>query len=130
VHLAPLVVLLVALPARAQNWLWTHGGGGPVADEGNNVVVDAEGNVYVTGYFTGAASFGPFTLTSPGFDHEFYLLKYSPEGHVLWARSGGGPSDDIGYGLTIGADGGVYVGGRFQETATFGDATLVSAGGW
>src|SRR5690606_39092960 len=130
-RLAALAVLLAAgLPVQAQNWLWVLGSGSPAADEGNSVAVDAAGNVYVTGYFTGAITLGSFTLTSPGPDQEFYLVKLSPEGDVLWARSGGGVSDDVGYGLAVDAAGDVYVSGRLQETATFGDTTLVSAGGW
>src|SRR5690606_40046309 len=74
-----------------------------------------------------AATFGDFTITSAG-HYDVCVVRYSPEGDVLWAWSAGGPHPDRAYGLAQDADGSTYVAGRFKELATFGDTTLVSAG--
>ncbi|WP_165372234.1 SBBP repeat-containing protein [Emticicia agri] len=40
--------------------------GGSDRDEGNNIAVDGNGNVYAVGTYTGTAQFGKVTKTSQG----------------------------------------------------------------
>ncbi|MCB9307928.1 MAG: SBBP repeat-containing protein, partial [Lewinellaceae bacterium] len=109
------------------NVLWVASGGGSSQDYGNSLVADASGNVYVTGWFTNAATFGSQTLTSAG-SRDVFVVKYDPAGNVLWAADGGGTSNDLGQGITADAAGNVYVTGSFQGTATFGSQTATSTG--
>ena len=41
------------------NFEWAKGFGGASFDRGNDIAVDAVGNVYTTGYFGGVADFDP-----------------------------------------------------------------------
>src|SRR5690606_10036510 len=107
--------------------LWVRSGGGPTADTARDLALDAAGNVYVTGRFQGVATFGDTTLTSTG-HYDVFLAKYTPDGAVLWARRGGGPTADVGYTVAVDAGGDAYVTGYFHQTATFGGITLTSAG--
>ena len=110
------------------NWLWAEKAGGSDWDKGYGISTDADGNVYVTGYFKGLASFGSFNLTSSG-SCDVFLAKISADGNWLWAKKAGGSSLDTGYGISTSADGNVYVTGYFFGTASFGSFTLNSSGG-
>lgn len=70
-----------------QVWLENEGGTGN--DVSMDVAIDALGNVYSTGNFSGAGAFGATTLTASG-AKDLYLAKYDPAGNVLWAIQGGG----------------------------------------
>ncbi len=85
-------------------------GGNPVPgvpDIGNAVAVDAAGNVYVAGGFTGAADFGPFTLTSAG-GRDGFVAKLDSAGVVRWATRWGTAADDVANAVGLDAAGNVY----------------------
>jgi hypothetical protein len=88
------------------------------------LLLDAVGNVYITGYVSGAASFGALATAGLG-AYNIFITKYNSDGTALWAQSAGGASyDDIGYGVALDAAGNVYLTGTFSGTATFGSAAL------
>lgn len=83
------------------------------------VAVDNAGNSYITGVFSGTATFGTHTLTSVG-SGDGFVVKYDPNGNVLWARRFGGIDYDEGRGVAVNrVNGDVYVTGRFQGTSTW-----------
>jgi hypothetical protein len=89
--------------------------------------VDASGNVYVGGWFSGTATAGSVTLTSAGaFDG--FTLKYGPDGDLLWARTDGGVEIDRVRTLRVTPGGDAIVTGDFSSSATIGGTSLVSAG--
>lgn len=100
-------------------------------DAGHSISTDVLGNVYVTGYFQSSSiTFGSITLTNAhsGWE-EMYVVKYTTEGGVLWARSAGGSVHDSGNGISADAFGNVYVTGGFNSpTLTFGAVTLTKSG--
>lgn len=104
---------------------WAEKAGGSNADRGQSIVVDGQGNSYVTGYFSGTATFGTQTLTSSG-SQDLFVAKYSSGGALQWAVQAGGSQTDIGNGIAIDNSGNVLVTGEFSGTATFGTATLTS----
>src|SRR2546430_6921669 len=77
-------------------WQRTWGNNGNV---GNAVKVAADGNVYVAG----------FTFTFGAGQGDALLLKFAPDGTLLWARTWGGAGFDNARDLAIGADGGIYI---------------------
>ncbi|MCB9336651.1 MAG: tail fiber domain-containing protein [Lewinellaceae bacterium] len=98
-------------------------GGSTGLDRGQDVATDATGNVFVTGYFEGTATFGTISLTSAG-DKDVFLIKIDPTGNVLWAKQGGGTGNDQGFGIATDATGNVIITGAFQDVATFGSTSL------
>ena len=72
---------------NAGRLLWAHSFGGSGYDGPIGLGVDADGNTYVAGQFEGVARFGGHQLTAES-GHDLYLLKFTPGGHVVWARSG------------------------------------------
>jgi gliding motility-associated-like protein len=105
--------------------LWAVKAGGSADERGNAVVVDASGNVYVTGYFQGTATFGSTTLTSAGLQ-DVFVAKYDNTGTLLWARRAGGTGADISTGLAVDNSGNVVITGEFKNTADFGTVTLTA----
>ena len=58
----------------------------------------------MTGWFQNNATFGAFTLTSPG-GYDIFIVKYDNNGQALWAVCAGGTGTDIGYGIDLDANG-------------------------
>jgi hypothetical protein len=104
-------------------------------DYGRSIAVDASGNTYVTGYFAGTVDFDPgagiVNLTSAG-SNDIFIAKYNALGNYVYAKSIGGTSDDVSYGIAIDASSNVYITGSFNGTVDFdpGAATvnLISGG--
>jgi len=89
------------------------------------LAVDAAGNAYLAGHYTGpSATFGPFQLTCPAGANSLYVLKVAPNGTYLWARQAAN-NDVAPHGLAVDQAGSVYVAGGFSSaSATFGTITL------
>jgi hypothetical protein len=94
---------------------------------GAELALDAAGNLYVAGGFTGTAHFGSTTLTSAG-GIDAYVARLNSAGAVQWAHSFGGSGYDYAYGLAVDGSGNVYLSGLFQGTASFGTATFTATG--
>jgi len=110
------------------NVLWAKHAGGATLDHGSGISVDAGGNCYITGRFTGTATFGSIVLTSNG-DADVFVAKYDTDGNALWAEKGGGSGLDAGFRISVDAGGNSSVTGFFNGTATFGSTVLTSFGG-
>jgi Glucodextranase, domain B/Beta-propeller repeat len=116
---------------------WARRAGGSGLDQGAGIAVDSAGNVYVTGFFNGSATFAPgqanqTTLTTAG-DRDMFVAKYDFIGTLVWARRSGGTGADRGFSIAVDGSGNSYVTGLFNGTATFGpgqpnQTTLTSAG--
>ena len=105
--------------------LWAHSGGGSLGDGGMglSVSVDSAGNSYYTGDIRGAAIFGvspnQVVLDSPA-GGSLFVVKYDSAGTLEWAKTTSGTSYVSGRGLEV-SDDNIYVTGRHQVGATFGD---------
>jgi PKD repeat protein len=99
------------------------------ADTGRSTGVDSAGNIIVTGTFAQTISddVQPVVLTSSGGDDAF-LIKYSPAGTLLWARSMGGPGADGASGLAVDRGGNITIVGTFAQTIGFNGGSQASAG--
>jgi len=110
-------------------FLWARRIGGSLGDAVNDVAVDAAGNVYATGYFSGTADFDPgtgvtsFTATWK----DAFVWKLDSAGRLIWARQIADVGNGIGSKIVAAPDGSVYVTGSFRGTADLdpGPGTLV-----
>lgn len=82
---------------------------------GNGIVSDAEGNVYITGYFQYSLAFGEDTLGNAG-NIGIFLAKYDSMGTPLWGRSPGGTANDYGVDVCVDGGGRVFVTGYFTSS--------------
>src|ERR1017187_2333854 len=117
---------ILAIPCEGQQY-WLQKGGGSTIDEGTDISVDAGGNTYATGYFTGSATFGSTVLTSSG-GEDIYLAQLSAAGVYNWAVKAGGSQSDRPMCIKTDAAGNSFITGFFNGTATFGTYTVTSTG--
>lgn len=107
--------------------IWVKNLGGTSDDRGFSIAVSQSGDIYLTGYFTGAASCDGTDVTGKGY-RDIFIAKYNTSGTLQWVETAGASSDDMGYALDIDSNGNVYITGHFTGTATFGSNTVVSNG--
>lgn len=123
----PLCFVIFCSNVNSQSFLWADGPGGIGNDVGTAVASDADGNAYMTGYYSGQCDFqGTFFFSNNGF--EIFLTKYNPAGTLLWVKKAGGVLQDQGTDVIVGNDGMIYLTGVFRGTATFESTTLISNG--
>ena len=126
----------------AGNLVWAKSFGGSNTDNGNNVNIDAFGNVIVSGGFQGTVDFDPsastYTLaavgtssTSPGNQNGF-ILKLDGSGNFVWAGSISGGGFSPCRSTVTDALGNLYITGNFNGTKDFdmgpGTYTLTASG--
>ncbi|MCH7535029.1 MAG: SBBP repeat-containing protein, partial [Bacteroidetes bacterium] len=104
------------------NFVWAISMGGTSGDMGNSITFDTFGNAYVTGKYQGTVDFDPglgiFNLTSNG-SFDIFIQKLNINGNLIWAKSIGSTSNDIGWFITSDALGNLYVTGYFSGTVDF-----------
>lgn len=107
-------------------FVWAKSMGSTNPDAGRSIAVDATGNVYTTGYFTGTVDFDPgagvYNLMSPG-NNDIYVSKLTASGAFVWAkRMGGGAGSDLhdfGNDIALDNSGNIYTTGSFSGTVDF-----------
>lgn len=113
----------------AGNFVWAKQIGGANSDIGRSIKVDASGNVYTTGHFSGSVDFNPgagtFSLTSFG-SNDVFVSKLDASGNFVWAKQMGGINNDQGYSIALDASSNVYTTGAFEGTADFDPSAGVS----
>ncbi|MDX2245692.1 MAG: SBBP repeat-containing protein [Bacteroidia bacterium] len=138
-----IIILLLSfgqseeIASQNLNFVWAKQLGGTARDYGHSVAVDAIGNVYTTGIFSGTADFDPsdetFNLTAGAFS-DIFLSKLDNNGNFIWAKNIVGGSSGYNPIITVDASGNIYITGEFNGTADFdpSDATfnLTSAGSY
>jgi hypothetical protein len=117
--------------------------GGVGTTQIGGTAIDASGNLYVTGGFTGSIVFNtaPQTTLTSTQDDDVFVAKYDSNGHPVWARVANGATGqpaglslDGGLAVAVDGQGNSYVGGGFVKTLSFKDgnnntlATLNASG--
>jgi len=108
---------------------WAVSGGGDVVDAGTAVAVDEQGNSVITGYYSGTAHFGPFSVDDYSYN-DIFLAKYDSAGTCIWLRKCGGEDLDIGTGVGTDKFGNVYLAGSFDGGITFHRGPTISGTGY
>ena len=74
-------------------------------DRSNSVVVDAAGNVYISGHTQGNLG------GSNAGGNDAFLIKFDPSGAELWTKQIGTMSDDRSYSVAVDTTGNAYISG-------------------
>ena len=109
---------------------WVRYAGGNTYDDVMDVTLDAQGNVYMTGYFYSTQiTFGTTTLTNTNVYGDIYIVKYNSNGTVVWAKRQGGDNYDVPNAIVHDNNGHFYIGGYFQSASiAIGGTTLTNSG--
>lgn len=112
----------------AQPGTWALRFGGKSLDIPEDVVVDANGFAYVTGYFSDTIDIDGIQLISAG-NTDAFLAKFDTYGNAIWARSYGTPGrPEYGRELDWAQDGSLLLGGEFEDTLVIDGDTIFN--GW
>jgi hypothetical protein len=98
----------------------------------SGIGVDTNGNVVITGSYSGDVDFGNGTLSSVGGSTDIFVAKFSSDGSPMWSKSFGSnfPSE-IGRDVVIDSNGDVIVIGSFNSPSIdFGGGSLTRVGGF
>jgi hypothetical protein len=100
------------------NFMWAKGLGGIYPDFGNDILVDASGNIFTTGGFTDTVDFDPgagtYNLISNG-GMDIFISKLDSSGNFVWAKQAGGAEVENSRSLTMDIDGYLYVTGSYSS---------------
>lgn len=100
-------------------WQWTQQPGGLSSGGANDIIRNADGEIYITGTFAGNAIFGSVELTGAG-GTDVYAAKMDNSGNWLWGQKGGGTGEDVGWGIAVNSQGNSFLVGSFTNYSTFG----------
>ncbi|WP_353720160.1 hypothetical protein [Dyadobacter sp. 676] len=109
--------IFVAKYDQFGRYLWAKRIGAADEERGYELVADAAGNVYVTGFFSGTVDFDPnagvsnLTTTGGAAGQDPYLLKLNTSGNFVWARRMG--VGGFAWGLSFDPAGNIIVGGIY-----------------
>lgn len=107
------------------NVLWAKSAGGSNDDMPQGICVDANGNSYITGFFSAPSiTFGITTLTCS--INATFVVKYDVNGNVVWASKGGESSN--GKSISVDANANTYITGTFSSpSSNFGGIPLTNS---
>lgn len=128
--------LLALDPTGKALWGVETSNAGGDGEHGYDVAIDAQGDAYLVGSYNGQAVFGSLKVTGNESDQAIFVAKYSPaSSDWVWAKGwvgiNGGANNDGGVAsaVAVSADGGVYVSGIVNGTASIDGVPLSAAGG-
>lgn len=115
----------------AGNLVWAKSMGGAGGGGGSSIAVDANGNVFTTGHYSGTGDFDPgpgiFNLNSGG----VFISKLDAAGNFVWAKNIGTEGDGA-LSIYVDASGNIYTTGKFYSISDFdpgaGNFTLSNSG--
>jgi hypothetical protein len=103
------IYLLSLTPEGTVRWATGVEGSGKW-DEPRDLAIDAQGNLYLTGYFDGTITVGATRLESAG-GSDILVASFDSSGKPRWAVSRGEAQRDEGVGVAADRRGNVYVAG-------------------
>ncbi len=120
-----LFFLCFTINAQIPNWLWAKKAGDMGNESGIDMAKDSNGNIIVVGEFTSSTiQFESITLTNLGASDNF-IVKYSPNGDVIWAKSFGGAISDGVRSVALDQNNNIVIVGYFSSNSlTIGTITV------
>jgi len=90
------------------NWWNTYGG---ASDQyATSIACDNEGDLYVTGRYTGTLTFDTYSFPSAG-SYDFFIARLTADGVVKWVKSFGSASSDLSRVISLDHQKNIYING-------------------
>lgn len=126
-HRSPFVVRLA--PTGEPQWSFAFGNESGGEQRAHAVATLSDGSCIVGGCFSPDTQFrdvsGTFATRQSNGGTDCFVVKYDAAGHYQWLQTFGGASvDDTVYAISVRADGGCFVAGRFGDVVQFGADSL------
>lgn len=97
--------------------LWAKSFGNYGDDVIRDIGIDADNNLYITGYFVSdTLTFGNYKVVNNGWKNIF-AAKFNSNGEFSWAKSFGGTSSDVAFGIGVSDDGHFSFCGQFESSS-------------
>jgi len=97
------------------NNVWVHSGGSTTlfaGDPAKAIGVDGSNNFYMTGDYSGTATFDGLSVVNSGTSgSDIFIAKYDNSGAIQWLHHAGGPVSDKGYSIGVDQSGNSWVSG-------------------
>lgn len=117
-----MLTFMISYSGISQSFNWGKSFGGMGDDVVRNMVIDDQGNSYITGYFSHTLIFGEGTnqisLPTNGIS-DIFVAKVNAAGDALWVKKFGGADNDYANSIVRDLNGNIYVTGAFQLTVDF-----------
>jgi len=113
-----ILLILALLPLSKAQFTWGQQATGNAETSGNDVAVDLQGNTFVIGNMDNIITFAGVTVgdvNGNSFEHN-YIVKYDPDGVLLWVRPIKGNSNNELWSVTTDGDGNAYISGTYSHT--------------
>jgi hypothetical protein len=107
---------------------WIRTFGGFQNDYSNSIRISPDNSIYIVGGFDSLAIFNTDTIMSNG-GMDYYIIKYSENGDLIWLKTGGGEETDSGNSVEVDSDGNIYTIGIFENEIDLGDGAKFSSKG-
>ncbi len=117
--------LFVAKYTSAGAVLWAQSVDGQAIKSASDVICDAEGNIWLTGYFSDSLFVADTILVAAG-QTDLFVIKLSPEGQLHWALRQGLSGDTRAMAIGIMSNGDAIIAGFFNEITSIADTLLVA----
>jgi hypothetical protein len=105
------------------NFVWAKSVGGASLDQGNSITIDASGNSYITGGFSGTVDFDPGASTnnliSNSSSSDAFILKLDASGNFVWANAKGAANYESSNSIAIDGSANIYTTGLYDGTVDF-----------
>lgn len=119
-------LFVAKLDANGQHvWSKSFGTSGNIGNI--HVATSPQGEVGITGNFTGAVDFGGGPLVATG-GSSFFVAKLDPNGQHVWSKNFGDPGSTTTAAITLDATGNTILAGGLLGAADFGGGPLVNVG--
>lgn len=87
----------------------------------NDIGIDSQGNVYITGTASGLVNYSPSGITANQANvgttgTDIFIAKYTETGQYVWVKTYGSSTDAEGQSLTIDENDNLYLAGKFRGT--------------
>jgi hypothetical protein len=123
------------------NWIWAVSAGKQGStpniqndDSGEDIVVDYNGDIIITGIFAGSATFGNISISGDSYT-DIFVAKLNSDGEWQWVAKAGSSAWDNARSIDTDSSGNSYITGSYgpglggQRTASFGEHSISYSGG-